>query len=112
MSDHVVLDIRARQHLKFRPASCTIRAPMAAARTTNPFLRLKRRRERERSCRVTYKDLAEELGISEDLAKKLGCESVTSVSPRLAKQFEVRSGGAIRFMDVMRWVEAHMDPAA
>lgn len=85
---------------------CTMRG------AANPFLRFKRRRERELRRRFTYREMADQLGISEDLARKLGCESVTSVSPKLAKQFEERSDGAIRYLDVMRWVERHLDAPA
>lgn len=75
----------------------------------NPFVRFKRRREKEEGRALTYREMADELGISEDLAKKLGCESITSVSPRLAKKLESRSHGRIKYLDMMRWVESHLD---
>jgi hypothetical protein len=61
---------------------------------------------------VTYVDLAERLGISEDYARKLGAGLVTSVSPAMARQFEDRTDGRIKYIEMMRWVEAHLDGAA
>lgn len=71
----------------------------------NPIRRYK---DREK---ITYVVLADRLGISEDYARKLGCGSVTSVSAAMASQFDDRTDGAIKFLDVMRWVEAHLDEA-
>ena len=57
---------------------------------------------------ITYVILAERLGISEDYARKLGAGLVTSVSPAMAYQFEERSEGAIKYIAMMRWAEAHL----
>lgn len=64
----------------------------------NPIRRYK---DREK---LTYPSLAERLGISEDYARKLGSDGVTTVAPRMAMQFEARTSGAISYRDVMRWV--------
>ena len=68
----------------------------------NPIRRYK---DRER---ITYSVLAERLGISEDYARKIGASLVTSVSPDTAKMFETRTDGRIKYIDVMRWVEANL----
>lgn len=60
---------------------------------------------------ITYTVLAERLGISEHYARKIGVDLARSVSPSLARQFEERSGGKIRYLDVMRWVGAAVDAA-
>ncbi len=52
----------------------------------------------------TYAELAEILGCSEDLLKKLGSEQMTSISPRMAMQFEERSKGALPYAELMAWV--------
>lgn len=52
---------------------------------------------------LTYPRLAKRLGISLDYAKKLGSGAVVGVSPRMAKQFERRSGGALTYDALMRW---------
>lgn len=52
----------------------------------------------------TYKDLAEQLGCSEDLLKKLGSEQIVTLSPQMAMQFEERSRGALKYADLMAWV--------
>ena len=76
------------------------------SRPRNPIRRYKDREG------ITYVELALRLGISEDYARKLGCENLTSVSPKKARQFEQRTRGAIKYLDVMRWVEAHLEGAA
>ena len=74
------------------------------AREPNPIRRYKLRHD------LTFPALAEALGISEDYAKKLGTpRGVTSLSPEMAKQFERLTNGEIRFLDVMRWIEANLD---
>jgi hypothetical protein len=51
--------------------------------------------------RLTYRQLAALLGISHDYARKLGCGSVRTLSPRLARQIEKRTGGEIRAVDLI-----------
>jgi hypothetical protein len=70
---------------------------MPARRPANPFRRQKRQQ------RLTSARQAELLSCSAAFVKKLVSESWVTVSPSLALQFEVRSGGAVRFMDIMRW---------
>lgn len=79
---------------------------MARKPVRNPVRRYKVRE------RITYVTLAERLDISEDYARKLGAGLVTSVSPAMARQFEQRSRGGIKYIDMMRWIEAHLDGAA
>lgn len=57
---------------------------------------------------VTYVALAKRLDISEDYARKLGAGIVTSVSPAMARQFETRTNGRIKYTEMMRWVEEHL----
>lgn len=75
-------------------------------RRANPIRKYK---DREK---ITYPVLAERLGISEDYARKLGASLLTTVSPEKAKQFEQRTRGAIKYIDVMRWVESHLPNGA
>ena len=70
-------------------------------------LRLYKEREN-----ITYRTLAERLGISEDYARKLGCGRLTSVSPKLARRIEKRSHGRITYIELMRWVERHLGDSA
>lgn len=72
---------------------------MARRLTPNPIRRYKDRNA------LTYPQLARRLGISEDYARKLGAPNgIRTVSASLAMAFERRTRGAIRFLDVMRWV--------
>jgi hypothetical protein len=61
---------------------------------------------------LTYSQLAERLGISEDYARKLGSDGRTSVSPHMARQFEDRTTGGIRYAAVMRWIDWHQRQTA
>ena len=79
---------------------------MARKPIRNPFRRYKDRED------VTYAVLAERLNISEDYARKLGAGLVTSVSPAMARKLEDRSDGRIKYLDMMRWAEAHLDDQA
>ena len=60
-----------------------------ANRIETPIARYKR------THRLTYPQLAKQLGITCDYARKLGCGSVQRTSPSLAEQIEDRSGGEI-----------------
>lgn len=57
---------------------------------------------------MTYVALAKHLGISQDYARKLGAGIMTSVSPKTARKLEKRSGGAIKYLDMMKWAEANL----
>ena len=68
---------------------------------SNPIRRYKDRRG------LTYPQLAVQLGISHDYARKLGSPNgLRCVSNRLALQIEERTGGEITFLALMRWVQA------
>lgn len=64
------------------------------------------------SARLTYRKLASQLGCSVDLAKKVACDRVTVISPRMAFEWEVRTGGEIRYQSVMRWVYQQLSKEA
>ena len=51
----------------------------------------------------TWDEVAAQLGADVNYMRKLGCGSVTGISPQLAKQFEIRSGGLLAFEALMRW---------
>ena len=51
---------------------------------------------------IDYRELAIILGISYDYARKLGCGSIRHVSPRLAQQFQRRTGGKLQARDLVR----------
>lgn len=84
------------------------RCTMPTRPIRNPIRRYKKRLAREWGRPVTYGELAGILGLKEDFARKLGAETVTSISHRLAVQLEERSDGAIRYLDVMRWIRDRM----
>jgi predicted transcriptional regulator len=51
---------------------------------------------------LNYRAIAAILGISDDYARKLGCGAIGHVSPRLARQFERRSGGKLLARELVR----------
>lgn len=71
------------------------------ARMKNPIRAYKDRHA------LTYVELAERLGISEDYARKLGASLRCSMSPAMARQLESRTRGGIRYLEVMRWIDWH-----
>lgn len=61
---------------------------------------------------VDYRELAAMLGISYDYARKLGCGSILHVSPKLAAQFERRTGGRLQARELVRRDVAQLMGAA
>ena len=57
---------------------------------------------------LTHDQLADRLGCSVETARKTVTELIVVVSPRMAMEFERRSGSGIRFMDTMAWVYDRM----
>lgn len=72
----------------------------------NPFREYKERHG------LTYRELASTLGCSWDLARKLGSNGATVVSPGLAKQFERRTRGELSYSVVMAWVGDRIEISA
>jgi len=60
---------------------------------------------------ITYRELADRLGLTEDYARKLGCGGVPSVSPKLALQVERRSHRRIKYREMMEWVRRNLEDA-
>jgi len=50
---------------------------------------------------LTYRELAQRLGIGPDLARKLGCGLRTRTSIRTARRIERRTQGGIRVVDLV-----------
>jgi len=64
---------------------------------SNPYVAYRSRHQ------ITWAEVARRLGIPHNTARQLGCGRLRSVSARRARDFEARTGGELRFEDLMAW---------